>query len=131
MKRLLGLLLVAVFVLTGCSSSQSSSDDSGVSVQSISADETLTMLEEGSAVLIDVREQSEYDEGHIANSILVPLGTVESDISNVVDNKDDAIIIYCRSGNRSNQAANLLINLGYTNVYDLGGIIDWPYDIVE
>ena len=79
--------------------------------------------------IIDVREFSEYEEGHLSNSVNIPLGNIESvgDIYGI--EKESKIIVYCRSGNRSKTAQVMLEKLGYTNVYDMGGVIDWPYDI--
>lgn len=83
--------------------------------------------EEENVVIIDVRTVEEYKEGHIAGSINLPLDI----ISNIDVSKDKKIIVYCRSGRRSNLAAIELIGLGYENVYDMGGINDWPYDLVD
>jgi phage shock protein E len=81
--------------------------------------------------LIDVREPSEFATGYIFGAQLVPLNTIESSIENIITNKDTKIFVYCRSGNRSAQAAQILSDLGYTNVFDIGGIIDWEYGIVN
>ena len=86
---------------------------------------------EEDAFIIDVRELDEYEEGHIINSINIPLSIIGS-ISDIPEiNKDSKIIVYCRSGNRSKSAQSRLNSLGYTNVYDMGGILDWPYDVVQ
>ena len=74
------------------------------------------------AVLIDVRSSMEYEQGHLNNSINIDVDAIESVIESKVEDKDTKIIVYCRSGNRSATAANTLINLGYTNVYDLGAM---------
>jgi rhodanese-related sulfurtransferase len=78
-------------------------------------------------IILDVRSENEYKNGHIESSINLPLDKIE----NIKYNKDTKIIVYCQSGNRSKQAALKLIGMGYTNIYDMGGINDWPYDIVE
>lgn len=80
-----------------------------------------------SIVLIDVREQDEYLEEHIPGAVLLPLGQLESRLEGKYTDKTTTFIIYCRSGNRSNEAAKIFVKLGYTSVYDMGGIIDWPY----
>ncbi|MDA3845168.1 MAG: rhodanese-like domain-containing protein [Vallitaleaceae bacterium] len=99
--------------------------------QSISPEEANSKLAEGTEVLlIDVREQSEYDSGHIPGSILLPVGTIEQEVEAMIPSYDTPLIVYCRSGNRSRTAADILLELGYTEVYDLGGINDWPYEIV-
>lgn len=86
---------------------------------------------ENDIVILDVRTKEEYDTGHIKNSILIPVDVLEEEAIESLKDKDATIFIYCRSGNRSKTAANILINLGYQNVYDLGGINDWPYEVVK
>ena len=81
-------------------------------------------------IILDVRTQQEYDAGHIEGAILLPNETIADTPPDALPNKDAEILIYCRSGNRSAQAAKKLVAMGYTNVYDFGGIIDWPYDVV-
>lgn len=111
-----------LFSLFGCSAH--------TGYQTITADETLARLEKG-AVLIDVREVAEYQDGHISGSVNIPLGTLLNQIAEAVNDKEQTIIVYCRSGNRSKKAADELLQQGYLNVYDLGGINTWPYDIVK
>lgn len=82
-------------------------------------------------VLLDVRTQSEFDEGHIKGAKLIPDFEIVEKSSTELPDKDALIIIYCRSGARSAGASKALISMGYTNVYDLGGIIDWPYETVK
>ena len=81
--------------------------------------------------LVDVREPSEFNAGYIEGAQLIPLGTIETDFEVAIPDKDAKIFVYCRSGNRSAQAAKKLVNLGYTNVFDIGGILDWEYGIVN
>jgi rhodanese-related sulfurtransferase len=91
------------------------------------------MMDSGDPVtVVDVRTPSEYAAGHIEGAILIPNETITT-ASNpeLLPNVDDTILVYCRSGNRSSQAARKLVSLGYTNVYDFGGINDWPYEIVR
>jgi len=80
-------------------------------------------------VLLDVRELDEYQEGRISGAILVPYTEIENSISLIVSDKEMIILVYCRSGRRSKIAAELLLSLGYSKVYDMGGIVDWPYEI--
>lgn len=82
-------------------------------------------------ILLDVRTKEEYEEGHIKDSILLPVNELAQDIEKKVENKQQEIIVYCRSGNRSKQAVMLLLEIGYTNVKDLGGILDWTYEVVK
>ena len=81
--------------------------------------------------LVDVREPSEFSTGYIAGAQLIPLGTIETDFEAAIPDKDAKIFVYCRSGNRSAQAAKKLVDLGYTNVFDIGGILDWEYGTVN
>ena len=79
-------------------------------------------------VLLDVRTEEEYNEGHIEGATLLPLSTIKANVSSVVPNQDATLFVYCRSGVRSAEAVKTLMKLGYTRVYNLGGIIDWPYE---
>ncbi|NCD04788.1 MAG: rhodanese-like domain-containing protein [Spirochaetia bacterium] len=81
--------------------------------------------------IIDVRTAGEFESGHIENAINIPLDVIEATVLEKYPNKDEKLYLYCRSGNRSSQAAKLLVNQGYTNVYDFGGIISWPYEVVK
>jgi len=76
-----------------------------------------------------VREQDEYDSGHIPGAILIPYTEIENKAEEMIPDKDELILVYCRSGRRSKIAAESLIKLGYTNVKEFGGIIDWPYEV--
>lgn len=80
--------------------------------------------------LLDVRTAQEYEEGHIEGSVLIPVSELAARIAELPQDKDAPIVIYCRSGRRSADATPILFAQGYTNVYDLGGIISWPYEIV-
>ena len=82
-------------------------------------------------VILDVREQDEYDAGHIKDSILLPYTEIESKAEKMLPDKDAQILVYCRSGRRSKIASESLVKLGYTNVKEFGGIIDWPYEVVK
>lgn len=85
---------------------------------------------EDDVIILDVRTEAEYDSGHIPSAILIPNETITDKMPELLPDLDAEILIYCRSGNRSAQAAKKLIAIGYTNVYDFGGISDWPYEIV-
>ena len=86
------------------------------------------MAENPDAIILDVRTQDEFDQGHIPGAILLPDYSVETYASYVLPDTDALILVYCRSGRRSLNTANLLVSMGYTNVYDFGGILDWPYE---
>lgn len=99
--------------------------------QTISAVTAKEMIDkDNSIIILDVRTKDEFDEGHIKNALLLPDTEVEDKAQELLPDKDATILIYCRSGRRSALSATKLDELGYTNVYDFGGIIDWPYDIV-
>lgn len=83
---------------------------------------------ENNLIILDVRTKSEYNEGHIKNAVLLPNEEIGNTLPKELPNKNQLILIYCRSGNRSRQAAEKLIKLGYTNVKDFGGINTWEYD---
>ena len=80
-------------------------------------------------VILDVREQEEYDDGHIKGAILIPHTEIETVAEKTIPDKSKEILVYCRSGRRSKIASQSLVKLGYTNVKEFGGIIDWPYDV--
>ena len=95
----------------------------------ISAEKAKKMLDENqNAVLLDVRSEAEFKEKRIAGATLLPLPEIAVKAANTLPDKNAFILVYCRSGKRSNNAANQLVSIGYTNVYDFGGIIDWPYE---
>ena len=100
-------------------------------LEKINAKEAKEMMDSSEDyVILDVRTQEEYQEGHIEGAILLPDYDITAKAETVLENKDTTILVYCRSGRRSALAAQALSNLGYTKVYDFGGIIDWPYEVV-
>lgn len=109
-------------------STESKGEDKGYTT--ISADEAKAIMDENPhVVILDVRTQEEYDQKHIPDSILIPNETInEETVSGLGLTSDSAILIYCRSGNRSKEAASKLVKLGYLNLFDFGGIKDWPYE---
>ena len=126
-KRFLPVLLALCLVLAGCQTEKKAS----AAYEQIDAEAAQTMMQEQSdAVVLDVREQDEYDSGHIPGAVLLSLGTIDAETAGgVIPDKDTTVLVYCRSGNRSKQAAEKLAALGYTAIYEFGGIRDWPYDI--
>ena len=102
------------------------------SYKRISQEEAKEMMDAGDVIVLDVREQYEYDGGHIPGAVLLPLGKIrEETAAEVIPEKEDTVLVYCRSGNRSKQAAKALAELGYTGIYEFGGITTWPYDVTE
>lgn len=103
----------------------------GIAPGLVTPDQALALLEqEPNALLIDVRTEEEYLTGHIPDSVLMPVDELESLLGELPADKETALIVYCRTGRRSAAAADLLRKTGYTRVFDLGGIVSWPYDIV-
>ena len=128
MKKLIPILLSAL-MFTGCSGTSNSQTNT---YRQITMDEAIVMMEEESNyIILDVRTPEEFSEKHIPGAINIPnetIGTVE--VPELPD-KDQLILIYCRSGNRSKQASEKLVRLGYTNIVEFGGINDWPGDTVN
>lgn len=89
------------------------------------------MEEQKDSVILDVRREEEYERGHIPHAVLLPLDTIEEEASSALPKKDQTILVYCRSGARSKIAARILDAMGYTNVYEFGGIREWPYEITR
>ena len=98
--------------------------------QKITPEAAKAMMDAGGVIILDVRTEAEFAEAHIENAILIPDTDIIKRAPNMLTDKKQAILVYCRAGVRSERASNTLIELGYTNVYDFGGIIDWPYPIV-
>ena len=126
MKRILSLALSTLLLLTGCGGNASSES----SYQQISQEEAKEMMDTQDVIILDVREQDEYDSGHIPGAVLLPVGTIDEEIAaEIIPEKNSAVLVYCRSGNRSKTASSALAELGYTNIYEFGGINTWPYEI--
>ena len=124
MKRMLLLLFSLLLLLAGCSGNTTDS-----SYQQITQEEAKEMMDTQDVVILDVREQNEYDGGHIPGAVLLPVGTIdEAAAAEVIPDKDSTVLVYCRSGNRSKTASSKLAELGYTNIYEFGGINTWPYE---
>lgn len=120
------IICIILFVVVGCTNSDSKKN---TVYQKITAEEAKKLMETENVIILDVRTQEEYNEGHIKNSILLPDTEISTKAQEVLKDKDSKILVYCRSGRRSAQASKMLISMGYTNVYDFGGIIDWKYEI--
>ena len=121
------ILLVLILALSGCGTVP---QDSSAGYQQITAEEAKEMIDTlEDEIILDVREQEEYDEKHIPDAVLLPVGMIDEDTAEgVIPEKDSVVLVYCRSGNRSKTASNKLVQLGYTQVYEFGGINDWPYE---
>ena len=100
--------------------------------RSLSAKDAKARIDSGDKLIIlDVREDYEFAAGHIPGAVLLPVGQIKDLAAEVLPDKNAEILLYCRSGNRSRTAALQLVELGYTNVHDFGGIISWPYETVK
>ncbi len=122
------VLLLAVMMLAACG--QDKEKDQGAVYMNITAEEAKSIMDsEKGYVILDVRTQEEYDEGHIPGAILIPDYEIKERAEEELTDKDQLILVYCRSGRRSKIAAEALVELGYTNIKEFGGIIDWPYEI--
>ena len=96
--------------------------------QQITAEEAKRIMDSGEEhIILDTREQDEFDEGHIPGAILIPYTEIENKAEKMLPDKDKLILVYCRSGRRSKIAAESLAKLGYTNIKEFGGIIDWTW----
>ena len=128
MKRILPLFLLLLLLLTGCGGNTSNTS-SEINYQQISQEEAKEMMDTQDVIILDVREQDEYDSGHIPGAVLLPVGTIDEETAaEVIPEKDSTVLVYCRSGNRSKTASSALAELGYTNIYEFGGINTWPYE---
>ena len=127
-KRFLLMLLTLAlpFGCVGCS------DGGSATYEQISGAEAKALMDsESGYVIIDARTQEEYDQGHIPGAILIPEYEIADRAEKELPDKAQLILVYCRSGRRSKIAAEELVKLGYTNIKEFGGIIDWEYEIVK
>ena len=119
------IVLLAIMLLAGCSATK-------VEYKKITASEAKALIDsKDDIVILDVRTKEEFDGGHIKNAVLIPDNEIKYKAETTLYDKNEMILVYCRSGRRSELASRELISKGYTNVIDFGGIIDWKYDIVK
>lgn len=136
-------LIAAAFIctaaLTACSTANSAGAAPGQGnmaaqgesvYHKISAEEAKAMMDKGGVTVVDVRREDEYAAGHIPGSILVPNEGIRDTQPEELPDLDAVLLVHCRTGVRSKQASDKLLEIGYKNVYDLGGIVDWPYETV-
>ena len=134
MKRAFKIMLAALF-LTGCGliSGPNPSDSSQQSkdYRQIDMDEAIAIMNSQSGyIILDVRRVDEFSAGHIPGAINIPNESIGNEEISALPDKDQLILVYCRSGNRSKQASEKLAALGYTNIVEFGGIMDWPGETV-
>lgn len=125
------IVLLSVMLLTACGTKEENNEETkAMAYVNITAEEAKEIMDtQEGYVILDVREQDEFDEKHIPGAVLLPLGDVAEKAPAVLTDKDQLILVYCRSGRRSKLAAEELVKLGYTNIKEFGGIIDWPYEV--
>ena len=127
MKKGLIWIFAALMLLTACGQNKENAQGAGyVNITAEQAKEIMDTQE--GYIILDTRTQKEYDESHIPGAILIPYDEVTERAEGVLTDKDQLILVYCRSGRRSKIAAEALVKLGYTNIKEFGGIINWPYE---
>ncbi|MEL7605957.1 MAG: rhodanese-like domain-containing protein [Sedimentibacter saalensis] len=135
MKKIMiaaAVLAILALALTGCSkSTEEESVNEKIQYIKISPKDAKEIMDNEESIVLDVRTKDEYDQGHIEGAVLLSVDEISSKAEEVLKDKKAKILVYCRSGNRSATAAKTLIKMGYENVLDFGGIIDWPYEILK
>lgn len=128
MKKILILFLLMLMLLSACGQTTQNSQEAVF--MNITAEEAKEIMDSSEGyILLDVRTQEEYDESHIPGAVLIPNTEIEDRAEEELPDKEQLILVYCRSGNRSKKAAEILVKLGYTNIREFGGIMDWPYEV--
>ena len=135
MKKFIPIALAAaVLVLAvGCAAEKKAESDSefkGIYTEITQEEAKEMMKKDDGHLIVDVRRQDEYDEGHIPDAVCIPNESIGTEQPEKLPDKEQILLIYCRSGRRSKQAAQKLADIGYTNIYEFGGIIDWTGEIV-
>jgi len=124
MRYITAAMLILSLLLAGCAQKGTPS------YKRISQEEAKNMMDKHEVIILDVREQSEFDEKHIPGAVLLPVGTIAEDTAAaVIPDLDSVVLVYCRSGNRSQTASRALAELGYRGIYEFGGINTWPYEV--
>ena len=134
LKAIIEAIMILVMMLTGCTASGKDDgvDTSQAVYTQITQEKAKEMMKaDDGHVIVDVRRQDEYDEGHIPGAILIPNESIEDTRPDALPDLKQIILVYCRSGRRSKEAAQKLADMGYKNVYEFGGIIDWTGDVVK
>ena len=137
-KHWVGAILTSCFLLlTACSAGKAGPEQTGGQASTeekgayhkIDAKEAKRMMDEGNVTVVDVRRAEEYAQKHIPGALLVPNETIAEEAAEKLPDKEAVYLVHCRTGVRSKQAAEKLIELGYQNIYDFGGIVDWPFAV--
>ncbi len=129
-KSFVIFIVLLVFYLSSCSIKKDINLEQGIKYKSISMEEAIEMMQiETGYIILDVRTPEEFTSGHIPNAINIPNEAIDDDKILALPDKNQLILVYCRSGNRSKQASEKLVKIGYTNIVEFGGINDWPNEI--
>ena len=145
-RRIRWMLFAALLLLTGCAERtatepMTTTEPQAAEPKAVAEEATVRLItaEEGKAImdaetgyiLLDVRSEEEYREAHIPGAVVIPDGELAARAQKELPDKEQKILVYCRSGRRSAASAQALLEMGYTNVFDMGGIINWPYETVS
>lgn len=133
MKKIILIIIILTIIIIGvvCIMNRKERNiENKVIIKHVSMNDIVQIMEENeNYIILDVRTQAEYNQGHIPNAICIPNETIDENVVNKLPDKNQMILVYCRSGNRSKQAAEKLKKLGYTDLIEFGGIIDWKGEI--
>ena len=130
LKKVLVFLLCVCLFCTGCVANNTEANEEPL-YSSINMEDAAVLLEsENDYLLLDVRTEQEYLSGHIPGAMCIPNEDIDETVVDAIPDFEQVIFVYCRSGNRSKQAAEKLVNLGYTNIVEIGGVKDWPGDLI-
>ena len=134
MRKRIAIVLAVLclsILFVGCTDTEQE-ESVMISYEQISQEQAKTLMDsETDYVILDVRTEEEFAEGHIADAILIPDYAIKEKAESILPDKNQLILVYCRSGRRSKLAASELVSLGYTNIKEFGGIIDWSYETVK
>ena len=133
MKKIILIIIILIIIIIGVVCIMNKKEkiiENEVIIKHVSMNDIVQIMEENeNYIILDVRTQAEYNQGHIPNAICIPNETIDENVVNKLPDKNQMILVYCRSGNRSKQAAEKLKKLGYTNLIEFGGIRDWKGEI--
>ena len=133
MKKIILIIIILTIIIIGVVCIMNKKEkiiENEVIIKHVSMNDIVQIMEENeNYIILDVRTQAEYNQGHIPNAICIPNETIDENVVNKLPDKNQMILVYCRSGNRSKQAAEKLKKLGYTNLIEFGGIRDWKGEI--
>lgn len=135
MKKIILIIIILTIIIIGVVCIMNKKEkiiENEMIIKHVSMNDIVQIMEENeNYIILDVRTQAEYNQGHIPNAICIPNETIDENVVNKLPDKNQMILVYCRSGNRSKQAAEKLKKLGYTNLIEFGGIIDWKGEIIH